>query len=726
MPVQNRIQVRRGTAAAGSNQWTDQVLYSGEIGYETDTGRFKIGNGATIWSTLPYASVLQADIDNDATIVRTSGNQTIGGQKTLTSTLVISSEVSGIQLLGTLGSAIQFDSGGDFVIDRTGNTFLIQNNTSGLLTLEGATIQLSGATQMLAANSASAATFFPVFTSNPNTAVQTISSRTAAQVKSDIGLSNVENVGLSTITFTAGNGLTGGGTLASNRTFDVGAGSGISVTTNAVSVDSTVVRTSGAQTIEGEKTFSDLATFNGGIYTDNILAPTGDLTISSLDTVGITTEALTIDISGGSAGSISFIYNHSTDTQNVQFNNNATTVLNVSDDVAMLAAASASAATQFAVFTTSPASTAQPIVTRTAAQVKSDIGLSNVENVGLSTITFSAGDGLTGGGTLAANRSFAVDSTVVRTSGLQYISAPKIFMDSTNTYDILAVENSGVSLKAPNTTDTTYYFLGLDGGASPPSSTDADRTVISRSASQVKSDLSLNNVTNHAQVKKIATTTIGNLPTWSVTTGDELGTGYAVETTLTGSSTAIPRADAVKIYVDSMVGASDAMVFKGTIGTGGTVTVLPTVYGRGWTYRVITAGTYAGQVCEVGDLIIAVNDSMVGSGSGSGAYDENWTVAQNNLDGAVIGPASATTNAFVLFDGSSGKLIKNSGFTAVPVDRGGTGATTLTGILLGNGTSAITSLTSSTACQVLVRNSANTGYEFTSTLCGLVIDGGTP
>jgi hypothetical protein len=43
MPVQNRIQLRRGTAAAGANQWTNQVLYIGEVGYETDTGKFKIG-----------------------------------------------------------------------------------------------------------------------------------------------------------------------------------------------------------------------------------------------------------------------------------------------------------------------------------------------------------------------------------------------------------------------------------------------------------------------------------------------------------------------------------------------------------------------------------------------------------------------------------------------------------------------------------------------------------
>jgi len=47
-----RIQLKRATAA----QWTaaNPVLYSGEIGLETDTNKFKIGNGATAFNSLPY------------------------------------------------------------------------------------------------------------------------------------------------------------------------------------------------------------------------------------------------------------------------------------------------------------------------------------------------------------------------------------------------------------------------------------------------------------------------------------------------------------------------------------------------------------------------------------------------------------------------------------------------------------------------------------------------
>ena len=60
-----RMQQRRGTAA----QWTagNPVLAAGEIGFETDTSKFKMGNGSSTWSDLVYfanAVELQQVIDN--------------------------------------------------------------------------------------------------------------------------------------------------------------------------------------------------------------------------------------------------------------------------------------------------------------------------------------------------------------------------------------------------------------------------------------------------------------------------------------------------------------------------------------------------------------------------------------------------------------------------------------------------------------------------------------
>jgi hypothetical protein len=58
----------------------------------------------------------------------------------------------------------------------------------------------------------------------------------------------------------------------------------------------------------------------------------------------------------------------------------------------------------------------------------------------------------------------------------------------------------------------------------------------------------------------------------------------------------------------ALLGLSGATVFKGTLGTGGTITALPTAdYLRGWTYRIVTAGTYAGVDYALGDLIIALS-----------------------------------------------------------------------------------------------------------------------
>ena len=54
MAVQTQIQTRRGTAASWTS--TNPTLAAGEIGFESDTGKFKIGNGSTAWASLAYAT----------------------------------------------------------------------------------------------------------------------------------------------------------------------------------------------------------------------------------------------------------------------------------------------------------------------------------------------------------------------------------------------------------------------------------------------------------------------------------------------------------------------------------------------------------------------------------------------------------------------------------------------------------------------------------------------
>jgi hypothetical protein len=152
--------------------------------------------------------------------------------------------------------------------------------------------------------------------------------------------------------------------------------------------------------------------------------------------------------------------------------------------------------------------------------------------------------------------------------------------------------------------------------------------------------------------------------------GNEISTTYAplASPTFTGTPSAPTAAAgtnttqiATTAFVNNAVGAgfaaNDAMLFKGTIGTGGTVTALPNTHSIGWTYRVITAGTYAGQSCEIGDLIICIAD-------GTAANNAHWTIAQGNISNmstVVAGPSSATSGNFPVFDGTTGKKIKDSG-----------------------------------------------------------------
>ena len=120
--------------------------------------------------------------------------------------------------------------------------------------------------------------------------------------------------------------------------------------------------------------------------------------------------------------------------------------------------------------------------------------------------------------------------------------------------------------------------------------------------------------------------------------------------------------------------------------------------------------------------VLAVNRGGTGTATPSIVAGTNVTVSGtwpnqtiNSTGGAgggdVTGPASSTDNAVARFDSTTGKIIQNSGVvindsgevtvgvwkgTEVTVPYGGTGASTLTGVLKGNGQSAISAATAGT------------------------------
>jgi hypothetical protein len=79
------IQVKRGSASA----WTsaNTVLAAGEVGFETDTKKMKVGDGSTAWTSLSYTVT-----DGDITAV-VAGTGLSGGSTSGSATLAIDTSV---------------------------------------------------------------------------------------------------------------------------------------------------------------------------------------------------------------------------------------------------------------------------------------------------------------------------------------------------------------------------------------------------------------------------------------------------------------------------------------------------------------------------------------------------------------------------------------------------------------------------------------------------------
>jgi hypothetical protein len=105
---------------------------------------------------------------------------------------------------------------------------------------------------------------------------------------------------------------------------------------------------------------------------------------------------------------------------------------------------------------------------------------------------------------------------------------------------------------------------------------------------------------------------------------------------------------------------ADAMVFKGAIDCSANPNY--PAADAGHLYRVSVAGKIggaSGAVVEVGDTLLCNTD---GSSAGTqAAVGAKWNVIQTNIDGAVVGPSSATSGDVATFNGSSGKIVQDSG-----------------------------------------------------------------
>jgi hypothetical protein len=115
MAVQTQIQTRRGTAASWTS--TNPTLAAGEIGFESDTGKIKIGTGSTAWNALAYTA--------SSTAVTYLFNAT-AAQTTFSGT-----DANGLTLAYTVGAEQVYLNG---VLQVRGSDYTATNGTSIVLT----------------------------------------------------------------------------------------------------------------------------------------------------------------------------------------------------------------------------------------------------------------------------------------------------------------------------------------------------------------------------------------------------------------------------------------------------------------------------------------------------------------------------------------------------------------------------------------------------------------
>lgn len=260
-------------------------------------------------------------------------------------------------------------------------------------------------------------------------------------------------------------------------------------------------------------------------------------------------------------------------------------------------------------------------------------------------------------------------ATDVTYSGHTFLGATNVDAAIDELADDVSTHVGGTGLKHPATDITYAGSVGiaatnveaaldeLDTEKAPLASPTFTGTV----SGITKSMVGLANVDNTSDANKpVSTATQTALNAKVSTTGAETIAGVKTFSSSPIVPTPTSGTDAAnKTYVDGVVAAQDAMVFKGVIDASANPNY--PAANRGDTYRISVAGKIggaSGKNVEVGDLLIALTD---GTAAGTDAtVGGSWTIVQSNLDGAVVGPVSAVNNAIALFDGASGKLIKNS------------------------------------------------------------------
>ena len=310
-----------------------------------------------------------------------------------------------------------------------------------------------------------------------------------------------------TITINAGDGIsynTGAG-LSTDGVFTLNQSSNENFT---LDVDNTVVRTSGDQSIAGEKTFSNNVIVQGNLTVegtqtsvDSTVVNIGDniITLNSGET-GTPTQNGGIEIERGTSTNASLIWDEGNDYWSAGIAGSEVEIALSNGNYANL---------------------------RAQATTKADVGLSNVENTAIS--SFAGSTNITTVGTISSGT-------------WQGTAITDTYISSANTWNA-KLDSAG--------TITTNDYARFD----------ANGDLVGRSTSEVKIDLSLNNVTNESKSTMFDGAGLTGIPTAPSANAD-------TDSTQIATTAFTQNAIDARSYTALIGGSTSVSIAAGTHGLG--------------------------------------------------------------------------------------------------------------------------------------------------------------
>ena len=146
----------------------------------------------------------------------------------------------------------------------------------------------------------------------------------------------------------------------------------------------------------------------------------------------------------------------------------------------------------------------------------------------------------------------------------------------------------------------------------------------------------------------------GDIPVASLQSALGLGAAaYKAVGSVASGNTGLVTGGDVWTAIDNL---PEPMVFKGSLGTGGTITSLPAASSanEGFTYKVITAGTYRGTAAKVGDTFISNGSSWILIPSGDEPEGTVTSVGLSMPTGFSVGSSPITSSGALAVTFASG------------------------------------------------------------------------